>query len=139
MKGRYIGESIRLVDDLLKYAEGNSDGILFAADIEKAFDPVDHNFIFAALNKFAFGSDFIQWIKTLFKNSQSCVMNNENSTGYFNLERRTRQGNPLSPYLFILALEILFIQVRGDSFIKGFRIKQLEIKLTAYADDTTFL
>ena len=44
----------------------------------------------------------------------------------------------MSPYLFILALEILFIQVRGDSSIKGFRIKQFEIKLTAYADDATF-
>ena len=37
---------------------------------------IDHYFIFATLNKFGFGSDFIQWIKTLFKNSQSCVMNN---------------------------------------------------------------
>ena len=140
VKGRYIRESIRLVDDLLKYAEEeNSDGILFEADIEKAFDSVGHNFIFATLNKFGFGSDFIQWIKTLFKNSQSCVMNNGNSTGYFNLERGTRQGDPLSPYLFILALEILFIQVRRDSSIKGFRIKQFEMKLTVYADDATFL
>ena len=104
---------------------------LFAADIEKAFDSVDHNFIFAT----RFGSDFIQWIKTLFKNSQSCEMNNGNSMGYFNLGRGTRQGDLLSPYLFILALEVLFIQVRADSF----RIKQFEIKLTAYADDTTFL
>ena len=75
VKGRYIWESVRLIDDLLKYAEEkNSDGILFAADIEKAFDSVGHNFIFATLNKFGFGSDFIQWIKTLFKNSQSCVI-----------------------------------------------------------------
>ena len=67
VKGRYIRESVRLIDDLLKYAEEeNSDGILFAADIEKAFDSVDHNFIYATLKKFGFGSDFIQWIKTLF-------------------------------------------------------------------------
>ena len=53
VKGRYIGESVRLTDDLLKYAEEeNIDGILFAADIDKAF-----NFIFATLNKFGFGSD----------------------------------------------------------------------------------
>ena len=78
VKGRYIGESVRLIDDLLKYTEEeNSDGILFAADIEKAFDSVDHNFIYATLKKFGFGSDFIQWIKTLSKNSQSCVMNME--------------------------------------------------------------
>ena len=112
---------------------------LFAADIEKAFDSVDHNFIYASLKKLEFGKDFVQWIKTLFENSQSCVMNNGTSTGYFSVERGTRQDDPLSPYLFILTLEILFIKVRNDSSIKGFWIKKIEIKLSAYADDTTFL
>ena len=138
VKGRYIGQ-IRLIDDLLKYPEDeNIDGILFAADIEKAFDSVDHNSMFAALKRFGFGNDFVRWIKTIFKKSQSCVMNNGTSTEYFNLERGARQGYPLSPYLFILAVETLFIQIRSDSSIKGFRIKRIEIKLSAYADDTTF-
>ena len=83
----------------------NSDGILFAADIEKALNSVDHNFMFAALKRFGFENNFVQWIKTIFKKSQSCVMNNGTSTGYFNLGRGTRQGDSLSPYLFILALE----------------------------------
>ena len=139
VKGRYIGESVCLIDDLLKHAEDeNIDRILFAVDIEKAFDSVDHNFMFAALKRFGFRNDFVRWIKTVFKKSQSCVMNNGTSTEYFNLERGTRQGDPLSPYLFILALETLFIQIRSDPSIKGFRIKHIEIKLSAYADDTTF-
>ena len=95
VKGRYIGESVRLIDDLLKHAENeNIDGILFAADIEKAFDSVDHNFICASLKRFGFGKDFVQWIKTLFKNYQ----NKDTFTGYFSLEGRTRQGDPSSPY-----------------------------------------
>ena len=66
VKGRYIGESIRLTDDLLIYAEEKIVmEFCLQPDIEKAFDSVDHNFIFATLNKFDFGSDFIQWIKTL--------------------------------------------------------------------------
>ena len=139
VKGRYIGESVRLINDLVKYAEDeNIDGILFVADIEKAFDSVDHKFMFAALKRFGFGNDFFQWIITIFKKSQSCVMNNGTSTGYFNLERGARQSNPLSPYLFISALETLFIQIRSDSSLKGFRIKHIEITLSAYADDTTF-
>ena len=88
VKGRYTSESVRLNDDLLKYAEDeNGDGILFAADIEKAFDSVDHNFMFAALKRFGFGNDFVRWIKTIFKKSQSSVMNNGTSTRYFNLEK----------------------------------------------------
>ena len=93
VKGRYIDESVHLIDDLLKYAEDeNIDGILFAADIEKAFDLVDHNFMFAALKRFGFANDFVWWIKTILKKSQSCVMNNGTSTGYFDLDRGTRQG-----------------------------------------------
>ena len=105
----------------------------------KAFDSVEHNFIFASSKKFGFGEDFIRWVKTFLNDSQSCVMNNGTSTGYFKLERGTKQRDPLSPYLFIIALETLFIQVRNDSAIRGFRVRNIEIKLSAYADDTTFL
>ena len=53
MKGRFIDESIRLIDDILYHTEQeNIDGVLFAADIEKAFDSVEHNFIFASLKRF---------------------------------------------------------------------------------------
>ena len=66
-------------------------------------------------------------------------MNNSFSTGYFSIERGTRQSDPLSAYIFILSLEILFIQIRNDSSIKGFKFNNIEIKLTAFAHDTTFL
>ena len=54
------------------------------------------------------------------------------------MSRGNNQGDPLSPYLFILVLEILFIQVRNNPLVKGFRISDIEIKLSAFADDTTF-
>ena len=50
IKGRFIGESIRLIDDILYHAkQENIDRVLLAADIEKAFDSVEHSFIFAVL------------------------------------------------------------------------------------------
>ena len=61
VKGRFIGESIRLIDDILYHAEHeNLDGILFALDMEKAFDSLQHNFIFATLTRFCFGEHFVQ-------------------------------------------------------------------------------
>ena len=112
---------------------------MFVADIEKAFDSVKHNFVFATLKKFGFGDSFIEWVRTFFNSSQSCVMNNGKSTEYFSLKRGTRQGDPLSPYLFNLALETLFVSIRSDRGIRGFRAQNIEIKLTVHADDTTFL
>lgn len=137
--GRYIGESIRLVEDMLEFSDQNNlEGILFAIDFEKAFDSVEHPFIFATLKKFGFGPDFIRWVSTLFYDAQSCVMNNGYTTGYFPLKRGTRQGDPLSAYLFIIVLEVLLIQVRQNHEIKGINIEDIEIKLSAYADDSYF-
>ena len=90
--GRFIGESVRLISDILDYTDAvQFEGYIFAADMEKAFDSVDHNFILAALEAYGFGPNFVQWVKTLLYDQKSCVMNNGHSTGYFNLERGTRQ------------------------------------------------
>ena len=92
--GRYIGESVRLISDIIEYTDSeNCEGYMFAADIEKAFDSLDHNFVLAVLEKMGLGSDSIQWARTLLSDQQSCVMNNGTTTGYFNLNRGTRQGD----------------------------------------------
>ena len=56
----------------------------------------------------------------------------------FELERGTRQDGPLSTYLFILVLEIVFFQIRKSDTVKGFKVEWPEIKLIAFADDFTF-
>ena len=60
------------------------------------------------------------------------------STGYFLLERGTRQDDPLSAYLFTLALEILFTQIGNNREIHGIEIDDVTIKPSAYANDTFF-
>ena len=77
----------------------------------------------------------MRWIRTFYKHIQSCVINNGLSSDYFYLTRGVRQGDPLSPYLFLLAVETLAIAVRENS--KGITIGGDETKILQYADDTT--
>ena len=71
-------------------------------------------------------------------NIESCVLNNGFSTGYFPVERGTRQGDPLAPYIFILTLEVLSEMVRKNKNIKSIKVEAKEIKQCIYADDTTY-
>ena len=136
--GRFIGESVRLTSDLLEYMDYNNlPGYLVTIDIEKAFDSVDYTFLCATLIKFGFGENYIKWIQILFKGQESCVMNNGFTTKYFSLSSGTRQGDPLSAYLFILVMEVLFIQIRNKKNIRVLRIFGYEFKLTSFADDVS--
>ena len=64
-------------------------------------------------------------------------MNNGFTADLFQVRRGVRQGDPLSPLLFILAIEILATQIRQDDNIHGVMVKNEEIKLTLFADDMT--
>ena len=112
--------------------------ILLALDYTKAFDSVDFEFVHETFKLFNFGSNFRKWIKVIFNGGQSKIANNGHISESFDISRSTRQGDPISPQIFILGLEILLIALRSDKNIKGFKIDNNEIKLTAYADDASY-
>ena len=93
VNNQYIGELNHLISDIIEYTDENeNEAILFSADFEKAFDSTERPFLFAVLNSFGFGADFIQWIRTFSNDAESCVMNNGNSTGYFPLKEYRVKG-----------------------------------------------
>ena len=129
VKDRFIGEAIRSIFDIIDFtAKENIPGLLLFIDFQKAFDSVEWEFLIEGLKKFNFGRDFLQWVKT-FYSIQSCVINNGVSSNIFTLERGVRQGDPLSPYLFIIAIETLAIAIRQKESIKGITIGTEETKL----------
>ena len=79
----------------------------------------------------------IRWVETFYNDLTSCVLNNGICTPYFELQRGVRQGDPLSPYLFIIAAKILAVTIRSRQDIQGIMIGQEEFKLVQYADDLT--
>ena len=140
LKGRSVAENIRLIDGIIKYtAEKSIPGLLLFLDFEKAFDTVEWPFLQNTFRRYNFGPEAINWIQLFYHNRESCILNNGWSSNFFKLERGVRQGCPLSPYLFILCVEVLAGAVRRNKSIKGITIYEQEIKISQYADDTTLI
>ena len=118
IKGRFIGENIRLIDSVINFAgTKNIPGLLLFLDFEKAFDYLNWAFIQRTFKHLNFGSSMIKWVKTFYNNIESCVLNNGWSSNSFKPERGVRQGYPLSPYLFILCVEVLAKKIRNTKDI----------------------
>ena len=137
LAGRFIGENTRLVYDLMNYLNRkNKSGLLLLIDFEKAFDTIRWSYIEKVLYRYNFGPMFIHWWKTCYKNSNSCVINNGHFSQFFQMGRGCRQGDPLSPYLFILAIEPLAVSIKLSKECKGVEIEGKIFKIGQYADDT---
>ena len=140
LKGRFIGENIRLIDSIIQYAtEKNIPGLLLFIDFEKAFDSLEWPFIHDTLRSYGFGASLIKWVKTLYSHTESSILNNGWASNFFEIQRGVRQGCPLSPHLFILSAEVLATAIRKNTNIKGISVNDMEIKLSQYADDTTLI
>ena len=138
--GRYIGENTRLIYDIMDYTEENNlPGLLLLVDFEKAFDSVSWSFIYKVLEYFGFGVSIISWIKLFNNNAKLRINQGGNLSTFFQIGRGCQQGDPISPFLFILCAEILAIMIRRNENIKGIIINNKEHKLSQYADDTVFM
>ena len=101
IKGRFIGQNIRVKQDAIDLLENNNTegGVLFL-DFRKAFDTVDHKFLKKTLESAKFGSSFIRWIDTMYNNAEACVTNNGWTSKPLLIGRGIGQGCPLSALLY---------------------------------------
>ena len=130
VKGRFIGEGIRVIEESMNYTKQNNiNAYAIAIDFEKAFDSVSWEYLWEALNAFNIPKEFIDAIKMLYNDIESCVVNNGKSTQYFKIKRGVRQGDPIAAYLFTLAIELLAINIRNNKDIKGLSKNDTTIKL----------
>ena len=142
VKERSIQDNLDLVREILKEIKDDDEAALINLDQSKAFDRVDHQFLTTVLEIAGFESEFRKWISILCLNLQAVVQVNGKCSKAFVIERSVRQGCPLSPLLYVLALEPQLRRLgdegarpalRGISLAGG-----VHAKISAYADDISF-
>ncbi|CAJ1079165.1 pol-like protein [Xyrichtys novacula] len=137
--GRDISDSILTIKETIHNMQKDK-GFLLSIDLEKAFDRVDHTFLFNILQAFGFGSKFINWIKLLYNNAKSCIKVNGFLTEFFTINRSVRQGCPLSALLYSIVAEPLALHILQDKDIKGIPTGyNRTTKITQYADDINIM
>ena len=138
VKGRYIGENVRLIYDVIHYMDkSNRKGIAIFLDFKKPFDSIEWNYLLETLQLFNFGHDIQNWIKIFYNNVTSCILNNGHSSTFFSLQRVVRQGCPLSGVLFVLGIELLSRCIKNHPTVNGIQVNKHVLKRSQCADHTT--
>lgn len=126
----------RLLNNIYANRAGDSRAAVLALDAAKAFDQIEWPFMFESLRRFGFGDSFIGWVKMLYLCPKSYILTNSDRSGPLGLHRGVRQGDPLSPLLFDVALEPMAIGIRSHPGIRGIGVGGVESRLGLYADDS---
>lgn len=143
IKGRQITDASLIANEVLDWQlkQGNA-GLLCKLDVEKAFNHLNWSHLISILRQMGFGDRWIKWIKFNISTVKYSVLINRSPVGFFSAQRGLRQGDPLSPFLFILAMEGLsrmLNKAKQLQWLKGFDIgrdRAVNISHLLYADDT---
>jgi retron-type reverse transcriptase len=93
--------------------------LIISIDAEKAFDKIQHHFMIKSLSKLGIEGMYLNIVKDIYDKSIANFILNREKLKLFPLKSGTRQGCPLSPLLFNIALEFLARAIRQEEEIKG--------------------
>ncbi|KAL6032402.1 hypothetical protein STEG23_032242, partial [Scotinomys teguina] len=128
-----IRKSVNVIHHINKLKEKNH--MIISLDAEKAFDKIQHPFMMKALERVGIQGIFLNIIKAIYSKPTANIKLNGEKLKAFPLKSGTRQGCPLSPYLFNIVLEALARAVQQHKEIKGIQIGKEEVKISLFADD----
>uniref|UniRef100_A0A3P9IPY3 Reverse transcriptase domain-containing protein n=1 Tax=Oryzias latipes TaxID=8090 RepID=A0A3P9IPY3_ORYLA len=139
IKGRNIHNNVRLILDMLDYQSMiETESLILFIDYFKAFDSVEHNFLFQTLEHFGFGKKFCSIIKMFYTEIYSYITVNSELTPRINVTCGIRQGCPISPKIFILCTQLLAYLILNNPNFQGIKVFDFEFRLSQFADDTVF-
>ncbi|XP_075645807.1 uncharacterized protein LOC142616966 [Castanea sativa] len=143
--GRQILDSVLIANEYLdSRLKSRIPGVVCKLDIEKAYDHVNWEALFYLLGRMGFGEKWRRWIITCVTSVRFSVLVNGSPEGFFGSSRGLRQGDPLSPLLFLLIMEVLsrLLQKTEEcNLIRGFQVGAVNsagvsISHLLFADDT---
>ena len=117
MKKHFIGTNIRSVQDVITNLPSSGTIILFL-DFKKAFDSVNHLFLFSLILHIGFPPDYVAWVTLLYNQALSVVRYCNWLTKPFSLCRGVRQGYPLSCHLFNIVRQVLIYHLRDYGYFE---------------------
>ncbi|XP_071709006.1 uncharacterized protein [Rutidosis leptorrhynchoides] len=144
IKGCNILDGALIANETVDYLKHKkSKRLVFKVDFKKAFDSLSWEFLMEIMGIMGFGIKWRDWILSCLKSASISILVNGSSTNEFKLERGVRQGNPLSPFLFILAAEGLNVLTKlavKNNLYQGVLIGKDKVPIShlQYADDTIF-
>ncbi|WVZ82473.1 hypothetical protein U9M48_029730 [Paspalum notatum var. saurae] len=139
IKKRCIQDNFKLVQNTVQWLHKRKvEALLVRIDISKAFDTVSWPYLIEVLSAFGFGQKWLFWISTLMLNSRSAFFVNGSLTRDIEHRRGVRQGDPLSPLLFVLAMEPLNRLIKRaeiSGVLSSLPSSLTRFRLSLYADD----
>ncbi|GCB70372.1 hypothetical protein scyTo_0010770 [Scyliorhinus torazame] len=135
-------ENIAILDNIIKGAKKNrKDLAVVFVDLAKAFDSVGHKLIAKALQRMQLPTNFISLITDLYSGNTPRIEGNKNKTGEIRIERGVKQGDPLSPILFNITLDLLIctLEAANAGVVMPLDENRVNCSALAFADDIALL
>ena len=144
IEGRHLSHSTLIENEVIHEAKrSNKPCLMFKVDYEKAYDSVSWDFLLYMLRRMGFCDRWLSWIEGCLKSASISILVNGSSSSEFIPQRGLRQGDPLVPLLFNVAMEGLnglLREAMEKNLFQGLLVgrNEMEVSILQYADDTIF-
>ncbi|XP_072952512.1 uncharacterized protein [Typha angustifolia] len=116
--------------------------MMIKMDMEKAYDRVSWSAVVEVLRRMGFPTRWCNWVQACIASPRFALLINGSPTTWITPRSGLRQGDPISPYLFIIVTQVLLGLINekaAQGLLRGFRVREVQLSHLLYADDLLFM